>query len=196
MEGKSLIRKIVFFCLLVSSALSFAQSAPSAEGGASSLWVGAEASMFNPDWGCPSSSPFSCGNHQLLGAAAFADMNRLLGPVGVEGEVRWLPWHGPAGLKQANILVGPRYQAFARRRVSINVKFLAGGAILYSDRLPSWQGWSDFVPGATFGYRLSPRLIVRADYEYQRWPGFAGPRGQHGLTPNGFSLGVSYRILR
>lgn len=191
-----MIRQIVFFGLLVSSALSFAQSAPSAEGGASSLWVGAEASMFNPDWGCPSSSPFTCENHQLLGVAAFADMNRVLGPVGLEGEARWLPWRGLSGIKEANLLVGPRYQAYAGNRISLNVKFLAGAAIFSNDKLPSWQGWSAFVPGVTFGYRMSPRLIVRADYEYQRWPGFVGPRGQHGLTPNGFSLGVSYRIFR
>ena len=48
----------------------------------------------------------------------------------------------------------------------------------------------------TFGYRLSPRFLVRADYEYQMWPGYVGVKGQHGLTPNGFTVGVSYRLFR
>ncbi len=125
----------------------------------------------------------------------FADANRIFGPIGMEGEARWLPWHGP-DITQSNYLIGPRYQVFARSRFSANVKFLAGGATFKIDQEKSWEGWAAFVPGVTVGYRISPRLIVRADYEYQRWPGFEGTLGAHGLTPNGFSAGISYRILR
>ena len=186
-------RKLLVVGLALWGSLALAQSAPSAEGNSGSVWAGAEFSMFNPDWGCKSSSPFSCGKHQLQGVAVFADANRLLGPVGVEGQARWLPWHGPT-IKQANYLVGPRFQVLDTHRFSGNVKFLAGAALFYPQNKP-WQGWAAFVPGATLGYRLSSRLILRGDYEYQMWPGFRGRRGAHGLTPNGFSVGVSYRIL-
>jgi len=190
-----LIRKILVAGLLISGSLSFAQSAPAAEGGSFSVWAGAEVSSFNPDWGCKSSSALTCWNHHIQGIAVFADANRLLGPVGIEAETRWLRWNGP-NITQSNYLIGPRYQIFARRHLSVNVKFLAGGATLKTTRQKDWEGWSAYVPGATVGWRISHRLIVRGDYEYQRWPGFVGTLGPHGLTPNGFSAGISYRFLR
>ena len=190
-----MIRRVLVAGLLIAASISFAQSAPSAEGGFSSVWAGAELSSFNPDWGCQSSSPLSCGNYQIEGVAVFADANRLLGPIGMEGEARWLLWHGP-NITESNYLIGPRYQVFAGSRFSANIKFLAGAGIFDQKGSSSWEGWSAFVPGVTLGYRISPKLILRGDYEYQRWPGFVGALGPHGLTPNGFSLGVSYHIFR
>ncbi|UWZ84129.1 hypothetical protein [Occallatibacter riparius] len=153
--------------------------------------------MFNPDYnGCPSSSPFTCFDRQLLGVAAFTDVNHIIGRVGMEGEGRWLNWHS-RNLNQANYLAGPRFQVFGGRRMSANVKFLAGGAFIHYPWPNSHTDfWAAFVPGGTFGYRISPRFLVRADYEYQMWPGYVGVKGQHGLTPNGFSAGVSYRLFR
>lgn len=189
-----MIRKILLVSILLSGAISYAQSAPAAEGGAYSLWVGAEASFFNPDWGCPTNALFSC-SHELRGVAVFADLNHLFGRVGLEGEGRWLPWNGNAGVREANYLVGPRVQIYSGRRFSANGKVLAGAGI-FQPRGLSQQWWSAFVPGLTLGYKVSHRLTVRADYEYQRWPGFVGNLGPHGLTPNGLSLGVSYRVFR
>lgn len=192
-----MIRKILLAGLIVSGSLSFAQSAPAAEGGTMSVWAGAEVSSFNPDWGCTSSSPFSCWDNHVQGIAVFADVNRVFGPIGAEGEARWMPWHSVSQVVTLNnYLVGPRYQLWARDRVSVNLKFLAGGAIFRHIGEKDWEGWAAFVPGATVGYRFSPRLMFRADYEYQRWPGFVGVLGKHGLTPNGLSVGVSYRLLR
>lgn len=190
------MRKLLLPCLLFLSCTLFAQSVPSAEGPGGSIWVGAEVSSFNPDWGCVGdNSPFSCWNHQLLGVAGFADVNRIVWKLGVEGEGRWLLWRGPgANIQEDNYLVGPRFQVLARRRLSLNVKALAGGATFHHNS--SWGGWTAYAPGATVGYRLSPRLMVRGDYEYQIWPDFVGARGPHGLTPNGFSFGMSYRLFR
>jgi hypothetical protein len=173
----------------------FAQSAPSAEGPGGSTWVGAEVSTFNPDWGCSANSPFSCWDRQLAGVAAFADVNRLIGRIGVEGEARWLDWRGPGhNVKESNYLFGPRYQVFATQRLSVNAKVLVGGATFHLNN--GWGGWVAYAPGGTVGYRLTRRLMLRGDYEYQIWPGFVGLRGPHGLTPNGFSAGVSYRLFR
>jgi hypothetical protein len=152
--------------------------------------------MFNPDYGCPSSSPFTCFDHQLVGVAAFADYNHIIGRVGLEGEGRWLNWHSN-NLNQSNYLAGPRVLVFSGRRMSANVKFLAGGAFIHYPWPHSHTDfWSAYVPGGTVGYRVSPRFLVRADYEYQMWPGYVGVKGQHGLTPNGFTVGVSYRLFR
>jgi hypothetical protein len=132
---------------------------------------------------------------QLLGVAAFTDVNRLFGRIGFEGEARWLIWRGPGfGVKQSNYLVGPRFQVFAGRRLSANIKFLGGAGIFHQPTY--WGGWAVYTPGGTVGYRISRRFLIRGDYEYQRWPGFAGLTGAHGLTPNGFSAGVSYRLFR
>jgi hypothetical protein len=197
--GRRLIKTFVVICLLSVSPALFAQSVPAAEGGSFSLWAGAEASSFNPDWGCSGSpTPFTCWDNQLQGITAFADVNRVLGKIGMEGETRWLIWNGPRGdINEKNFLLGgPRFQVFAGRRLSVNAKFLAGGSIFDNKNGVGRGGWATYAPGATLGYRLSHRLMLRADYEYQIWPGFAGPLGAHGLTPNGFSVGVSYRILR
>jgi hypothetical protein len=79
--------------------------------------------------------------------------------------------------------------------LSLNVKVLAGAGIFHQAN--QWGGWSAFVPGGTIGYRVSPRLLIRGDYEYQFWPGFAATQSvAHGLTPNGFSVGASYRLFR
>ena len=194
-EGLQLIKKALLVCLLLLlSPLVFAQAVPSAEGSGRSIWVGAEGSLFNPDWGCQSSSPFSCGDGQLVGVAAFTDVNRIIGKIGVEGEARWLLWHGRT--TQSNYLFGPRYPVISRRNLSVNLKFLAGGATIRYPHQPNWDGWTAFAPGITFGYRVSQRFLVRGDYEYQIWPGYVGLKGAHGLTPNGFSAGVSYRLFR
>lgn len=57
-----------------------------------------------------------------------------------------------------------------------------------------------YALGADLSYHYSLRVSLFEDYEYQRWPSFAGPptissSGQltlhnHGLSPNGFSLGA------
>ncbi len=185
--------------LLLFSVPLIAQSRPAAQDSGFSLWGGAEVSTLNPDWGCKNSSPFTCWNNQLLGLGIFADANHVLLKLGVEGGAKWLNWRDPqAGLVISNYLVGPRYEVINSRRISANVKFLIGQGRI---TLPSTFGkgnYLDYAPGATLEYRLARRLNVRGDYEYQIWPNFSGlpTAGNNGLTPNGFSIGVSYRILR
>jgi hypothetical protein len=186
-----LIKRLLLFgwLLLISPAL-FAQSVPAAEGPGGSVWAGVEVSSFNPDWGCKQNSPFSCWNRQLAGIAVFADANRLIGSFGMEAEARWLDWRGPGGgIEESNYMAGPRYQLIAHPRLSFNAKVLAGMSNFH--RTSQSGAWATFAPGVTLGYRLTPRVMLRGDYEYQIWPGFT-PRG---LTPNGFSVGASYRFL-
>jgi len=184
-----------------------AQSPHSAVGGEANLWAGGEFSFFNPDWSCSSSVPFGCGSGQLYGVAPFFDLN-VRHKLGIEGEARWLHWNGPAGEIESNYFVGPRYRLLRRGRLDAWGKLLVGGAWLTSPNYPQAgsQKGSYFVyaPGLSVDYRLTDRLSVRADYEYEIWPSFVGIPGyvngqvvphNHPLEPNGVSFGVSYRIM-
>ncbi|HEX3661776.1 MAG TPA: outer membrane beta-barrel protein [Acidobacteriaceae bacterium] len=195
----------IFFVLLVVPTAIFAQVPPAAVGGNSSLWAGGEISSFNPDYSCSSSSPFKC---QLIGPAAFFDFN-VTPKWGVEGEARWLHWNGTSGEVESNYLAGGRYRGFRYGRLDGWAKMLVGGGLITTPGFPvagSLKGsYFALAPGGTLQWRLTDRISLRGDYEYQFWPSFAGPPSysatgsllQHnnGLTPNGFSLGVSYRFL-
>ena len=188
--------------LLISLTLS-AQSFPSAEGGMS-VWAGAEISTFNPDYGCPASGPFSCGSRQLLGLSPFVDVNRLFfQKVGVEGELRFLHWRGPGqGITEASYLAGPRVgMVHFRRTVYASAKLLIGDGHINLPKNAVGQGnYFVVAPGIVGDIRLTKRLAARVEYEYQFWPNFASTpsvfsSGTGGLTPNGFSFGLSYALV-
>jgi hypothetical protein len=153
--------------------------------------------MFNPDYGCSSSSPFSCWEHELIGVGPYAYTSPILfGRVGAEGELRLLFWHGPSTLIQYSYLGGPRVRIFHHKKVELAGKFLVGGAQL-DVPAPLIGGGSYFVyaPGATVDYRIAKHVSARFEYEYQVWPAYPAFRGgSGGLTPNGFSVGMSYGI--
>ena len=202
-----MLRRFWLFVLLVIPAVAVAQAPPSAVGGNAGMWAGAEISTFNPDYECQSDIPFACGN-QLIGVTALFDFNAL-SRWGAEGEARWLVWHGVGGEKESNYLIGPRYRAYQNGRFDLWPKIMLGGGWIttpFYPRAGTLQGsYFAIAPGVTADYRLRNRWSLRADYEYQFWPSFVGPSTQtstgtlvqhnHGLTPNGFSVGVSYRFL-
>jgi hypothetical protein len=198
------VKKVLLssFLLLLATALS-AQSRESAYGRGSSLQVGAEFSVFNPDFYCPNNSPFDCGNGLplLKGAGAFGDYN-LRGKIafGAEGEARWLRWGGEGAQVESTYLIGPRFRVIQFRKFGFWVKFLAGVGNITTDNYPSpdsFQGTTVvYTPGGTLDYRLKKRISLRVDYELQKWPNFAVlPPNTHGLTPNGFSFGVAYDLF-
>lgn len=202
-----MVKKIGLFALLLIPTALVAQNSQSATGGEASISAGGEMSAFNPDWGCATSSPF-CAN-DLIGPTAFFDFD-MHGKYGLEGEARWLHWHGLGGEVESNYLVGPRYRMFRYGRLSGWFKLVVGGGWITTINYPaagSLKGsYFLYAPGGTLNYRLTHRLIVRGDYEWQFWPSFAGPptyntttgqvmQNNSGLTPNGFSLGIAYRFL-
>lgn len=197
----------VLFVVVISS-VALAQSPQSAVGGNAGLWAGGEVSTFNPDYSCNSNSPFSCSGGQLIGLTALFDLNTT-SRWGGEGEARWLHWHGNGGMTQNDYLIGPRYRVYQSGRFDLWPKIMLGGGWITTPNYPqagSLKG-SFFViaPAVTADYSLQGHWSLRADYEYQFWPSFAGPptvgtSGQsvqhnHGITPNGFSIGVAYRLL-
>lgn len=198
------MRKVLLssLLLLIASALN-AQIQESAYGRGSSLQVGAEFSVFNPDFYCPSNNPVNCGGGLplLKGAGAFADYNlRGRFAFGAEGEARWLRWGGAGAQVESTYLIGPRFRVYRFRNLGFWVKFLVGVGGITTTNYPrpdSLQGTMlVYTPGGTLEYRLRRRVSLRADYELQKWPDFAVlPPNTHGLTPNGFSFGVAYSIL-
>jgi len=179
-----------------------AQVSPAAHGGRSevSFWVGASISTFNPDYGCTDASPFSCWDHHLLGIGPYVDTNYFLWDrIGLEGEARLLLFHGPDTLIQNSYLGGPRMRVFRSRELNLNAKLLLGWGTL-DVPAPAIGGGGYFVyaPGLAIDYRVTKHVAARVEYEYQFWPGYpcykCGGGGHGGLTPNGFSFGVSYAV--
>lgn len=203
-----MVKKIGLFVFLLIPAALIAQSSESATGGEASISAGAEMSAFNPDWACSTSSPF-CAN-DLIGPAAFFDFD-LHHKYGVEGEARWLHWRGfGSGEVESNYLAGPRYRVFRHWNLDGWIKVELGGGWITTNGYPaagSLKGsYFAYAPGGTLDYRLTRRLVLRGDYEWQIWPSFAGPpsyntttgtvmQNNSGLTPNGFSVGVAYKFL-
>jgi len=186
--------------LLFSAHFSRAQVVAAAHASAPlPITIGSGFSEFNPDW-----------NHgHLMGGALWIDYTPefLPGPLhglGIEAEVRRLS----LGYNASN---GP-----------INREDVASGGVLYSwTHLNRFRPYGKFLMGygnaywngKQPGYRVHQsrtvttvgggaevqafhRVWARVDYEYQWWPDFfaVDTPGQGSLSPQGFTLGVSYHF--
>lgn len=204
---QNVIRHIGLLVFLLLPAALLAQSAQSAVGGEVNVWAGGGMSIFNPDWGCPNISPF-CRN-DLVGPTVYGDVN-VHDKWGVEAEARWLHWHNYAsGLYEDNYLAGPHVRLARWHGFLVWAKLGLGGGWIQTPGYPAAGtlkgSYFAYAPGGTVEYRLKHNLSVRADYEYEIWPSFVGPPtytstgavipNASGLTPNGFTFGVSYRFL-
>jgi hypothetical protein len=182
-----LIRKLlipVAAALLLPGSL-FAQAKPALGGAIPPLSAGGYFSNFRSDY-----TP-----NRLSGAGVYVDWN-LFGRMGVEGEARWLRFNQQLGCYEDNYLAGPRYSRRYGKFVPY-VKFMLGAGELEFPDEEGHGGYFAMAPGGGLDYRLNRKVTLRlVDYEYQFWP--SAPGGglpTHGLTPNGFSFGASYRIF-
>jgi predicted porin len=183
-------KKTLILSFLLASGAAYAQVAPSVTGGNSTMWAGGQFSSFDSDYATAT---------RIVGIGVVFDYN-LNRRIGAEGEARWLHWNGQESEAQSDYLIGAKYSFFRFHRFTFNAKFLVGGVwIKYPVKATSGSTGSYFayVPGASVDYRLSRHFSVRGDYEYQFLPSAPGFADQpnNGLTPNGFSVGVNYRIL-
>jgi|HubBroStandDraft_5_1064220.scaffolds.fasta_scaffold164686_1 hypothetical protein len=186
-ETGILLKKIFILNVILGSVVGLAQVAPSARGGNSTLWVGGEVSSFSPDF-----DPHS----RLEGLGAFADFN-VTQKLGLEGEARWLHFNGAQGQTNSDYLAGVKYRLFKFRALSVDGKLLAGGVWIKYPAEIGTGSYFAYAPGVFGDYRLSQRFSARVDYEYQFLPSAPGfpTEPSHGLSPNGFSVGVVYRLL-
>jgi opacity protein-like surface antigen len=167
-----------------------AQSAPAAYRNPQLLWVGAEYSDVR------ASFPYQ-SSQRLFGVGVFADF-KLNGHVGLEGDARFLPFGGFEDSTESSYLVGPKAYFFTRGRLQPYGKLLVGvGKIHYPFEIGD-ASYFALAPGVGSGYRLSPRWMLRAEYEYQIWHNSSGYANEpkHELTPNGFHVGVAFQVFR
>jgi opacity protein-like surface antigen len=174
------------FCLASASA----QVVPAGYEPAHSIWVGAEYSNFG--------ASFPYQSHQRLqGAGVFCDYH--IGHwLWLEGEANFLPFGGFADSTESSYLAGPRVTGFRRKKLQPFVKPLVGVGVIHYPYVIGDAHYFAFAPAGGLDYRLRDRWMVRVDYEYQFWPRSPGYADvpSHELTPNGFHLGVAYRIFR
>jgi opacity protein-like surface antigen len=180
----------LFAALLLLPTIGRAQVVAAGKGGNQSLYVGGTFSDFDPDY----------GYQRLYGIGAFVDYN-LTPRLGAEAEVRFHRFNQLADIHEDNYLIGPRY-TYRRRRYVFFAKALVGVGYFNFPFNAAHGSYFDVALGGGLDYRLTRRIYVRGEYEYQIWPGFVGPpdppsnlNRANGLTPNGFSVGASYRFF-
>jgi len=163
-----------------------AQAAPAVLGGDHTLWAGVEYSNFTPDFGPP---------QRLVGVGGYVDFN-WNSRYAIEGETRFLRFNDFNGEYEDNYLAGPKIFVFRHGKFRPYAKVLFGvGKINFPYEIGNGSYFA-IAPGAGLDYRLTGRIILRAEYEYQFWPGAPGIAGEpsNGLKPNGFSAGFAYRF--
>ncbi len=188
--------------LFLASGVMLAQSRESANQSGVSIQAGVEFSAYNADFYCPNDSPFSCGNGRPLikGVGVFVDYNQRA-KWGAEGEGRWLHWDGFDGQIESSLLIGPRYRLVRWHGAGFWAKFLVGRGDITTAGYPAPDTAKGtlfvYAPGVSVDIPFARRLSARVDYEAQKWPNFAVlPPHNHSISPNGFSVGVAYRMLR
>jgi len=193
MKGSRTICRIALLTALSTALVggaARAQSAPSAFGPGKSLWAGAGYSSFS------ASFPYQSGQ-RVSGPGAFIDYH-LNSRLTLEAEARFLRFGGFETSTESSYLAGPKFFVFERGKYRPYGKALVGlGRIHYPFTIGS-ASYLAVAPGAGMEYRLSRRLMLHLDYEYQFWlnsPGYAS-EPDHPLHPNGFQIGVAYRIFR
>jgi opacity protein-like surface antigen len=167
-----------------------AQTVPSAYLKPPLFWVGAEYSNVR------ASFPYQ-SSQRLGGIGIFADF-RVTRRVGLEGDARFLHFGGFENSTESSYLAGPKAYFLARKELQPYGKFLVGmGKIHYPFDIGD-ASYFALAPGAGADYRVSNRWMLRGEYEYQMWlnsPGYAN-EPKHQLTPNGFHVGIAYRVFR
>jgi opacity protein-like surface antigen len=176
---------ILLASLLLIPALGKTQVVAAGQGGNQSLRVGGFGSYFSPDYAF----------NNLYGVGAFVDYN-LTPKLGAEGEIRFSRFNQDNYVHFDTYLVGPKYNFYAKGKASFYGKVLFGIGEFTFPYNAANGGYGVVAFGGGVDYRLTHKIALRGDYEYQDWPGFvgAGPRA-NGLTPNGVSIGASYRIF-
>ena len=172
------LRLLALLCLVAAVPLCHGQAAESADAGRAMVWAGVGASGYTVQY----------GSRNLLGVTAWVDADTIR-HIGLEGEGRWLDWHQQANVHAETYLGGVRYH-FNVGRTQPYVKGLAGiGFFTFPYNFANGR-YFVAAPGGGVDYRLTKRLGVRADFEYQYWPQFTfGAMSSAGAT-----IGLRYRV--
>ena len=198
---------LLCFAFVTLSSTSQSQVRPAAVGSERHLWGGVEFSNFQNDW----------IKYKRSDGIGFYGDYLITNRLGIEGEIRLLNLNSVSGtaviangkvqsgtINEKTYLAGPIFNAYQYHHLEAYGKVLLGVAtasyppsVTYSNASGSYFA---FEPGGGVEYRLSRNFKVRGEYDYQIWPSAPGdaisfPKKSSGLTPNGFSVGVSYQIF-
>jgi hypothetical protein len=188
------MRRTAFFlslCLVCFAAgkTAAAQAAESATGPQLAITTGGTVSAFHPDGG--SHPVYGPGTNYLAGPGIFFTLH-FTHWVQIEGDARWLRFHEYTGEHQDHYLIGPRVPAFEFGRAEVYGKALVG---LGKMTFPNHYGYGTFMAlafGGGIDYKLSRKLLVRGDFEWQDWPNFLPDQTMH---PWGPTVGIAYRVF-
>lgn len=189
-------RTLCLVVLLLAVAFPlFSQVRPSATESGFPLVVGVGFSDYNVDW----------GHGRMEGGALWIDWTprhipRILRGVGIEVEARDISI-GHSSSQPANFRLdtaggGVIYAWQHFHNFHPYAKYLVSfGGIDWNNPNPQFDHETRTVtaPGLGLEYKVFRNVWVRADYEYQFWPGIAiYLPGKHVLDPQGFTVGASY----
>ncbi len=169
---------------------SYAQVSPASTGFERRLWAGVEFSNFQNDY----------VKYIRSDGIGFYGDYLITRHFGVEGEVRLLDLNNVLGLTEQTYMAGPIINVYQYHHFTAYGKFLIGvGKANYPFNI-GFGSYLAYEPGGGVEYRLNSRFKLRGEYDYQLWPGAPGieitaPRPSSGLTPKGYSGGISYRIF-
>ena len=189
-SGLRLICWMIALVLCVFAHRVQAQAVPSAMSTGHALWVGGEFS--DEHAGFPYQS-----SQRLWGGGVFADF-RLNVHLSVAAEARFLHFNSFYGETENHYLAGPPYNFGKWNKLQPFAQFLVGDGQI---QFPFGIGTGNYLavaPGAGVNYRLSNRWALRGEYDYQFWPNSPDVAGEpsHEIKPNGFHMGVAYRLTR
>ncbi|MFC5864719.1 porin family protein [Acidicapsa dinghuensis] len=117
--------------------------------------------------------------------------------IGIDGNARTIFMNTPYPLtrmQQTTYLGGIFYEPQTRWRFRPFVRMGGGiGVIEFPSRNPFYtrDSYSVYAPSGGVEIPVMARLAIRGEYEYQFWKQYQGPND---LTPQGFTIGVTYAI--
>lgn len=182
------------FCLTAAAVLStfgshfgFAQVAPAAKVSGIPLTVSVGISDYDLDYG---------PGRRMQGAVVRLGYELFHG-IGIDGNARTIFINTPPQLQrmqQTTYLGGVFYEPPTHWGVRPFVRMGGGlGVIEFPSRNPFYtrDSYSVYAPSGGVEVPVMDRLAIRGEYEYQFWKEYHGPND---LTPQGFTIGVTYAI--
>jgi opacity protein-like surface antigen len=173
--------------LIFSAAIAPAQVAPAAKVGGYPIAISAGVSDYDIDYG------FS---RRMEGLVIRGGVHVFHG-LGVDVSARSIFMNTPARvtrMQQNTFLAGAYYDAPAIWHLRPFVRYAGGiGTIEFPSRNPNYtrDSFTVYAPSGGVEYLVSPRAAIRAEYEYQSWMKYQGPKQ---LNPQGWTIGATYYL--
>jgi opacity protein-like surface antigen len=164
-----------------------AQVAPAAYEGGRPIGIGVGFSDYDLDYG---------PGRRMQGLVVRGGVGLFHG-LGIDGNARSIFMNTPPQLsrmQQSTFLGGVYYESPSIWRLRPFVRFGMGlGVIEFPSGNPAYSrdSYTVLAPSGGLEYPITRKWYVRAEYEYQFWRQYHGPRD---LTPQGATLGVTYYL--